>query len=65
MLDIKHEELFSIKSQILSEILEILIRHAGGSYEELKVKDQYIVLFNMLNKGIDNALNEVDNIWMD
>ena len=65
MLDLKHEELFFLKSQIMSETFKILIRHAGGSYEDLKVKDQYIVLYNMLNMGVDNALKEVDDIWTD
>ncbi len=65
MEEINHEELFCLKSQIMSEIFKILIRHAGGSYEDLKVKDQYIVLYNMLNMGVDNALKEVNDIWMD
>ena len=65
MLDINHEELFCIKSQIMSEIFKILIRHAGGSFEDLKVKDHYIVLYNMLNMCVDNALKEVDDTWMD
>ncbi len=65
MLDIKHEELYCLKSQIMSETFKILIRHAGGSYEDLKVKDKYIVLYNMLNMGVDNALKEVDDIWTD
>lgn len=65
MLDINHEELFCIKSQIMSEIFKILIRHAGGSFEDLKHKEQYLVLYNMLNLGVDNALKEVDGTWMD
>lgn len=64
-MDFKHEELYCIKSQIMSEIFKILIRHAGGSYEDLKIKNEYIVLYNLLNMGVDNALNEVDDSWTD
>lgn len=53
------DKLDVIRSEMTSAVFAVLVKHAGGSFDVMKDKPEYIALFNYACSGIDSGYKEV------
>lgn len=59
-MELKEDDFCILKSQLLTELFNVIKNHFGcSSFEEMKQNQNAVILFNIIACGIEDAISEV------